>query len=140
MFNARRLFLHLSKKYCGKFDFKNICNDENIVILKECLGLDLNGFYCCSGLSRIIVLNKNISYCERRDWGWHELYHHFMSIDNANSLLNIRDERNATFFASLVRCPHIEIGDTVESVMDKYSASYAIAEARIEFELNQLAA
>jgi hypothetical protein len=140
MFNAHQLYLDLSESYDGKLDFKKICNDEHIVIMKEDLGEGMNGFYCCNGPFRIIVLNKNISYSERRDWGWHELYHHFKSINNLNPMLITRDERNATLFAALVRCPHIQFGDTIDSVMERYSVSPDLALIRIEFELNNLAA
>jgi hypothetical protein len=140
MFNAHHLYKHLSKIYGGKLDFKKICNDEHIVIMNEDLGEGMNGFYGCNGPFRVIVLNKKISYSERRDWGWHELYHHFKSINNTDPMLITRDERNATLFAALVRCPHIEVGDTIESVMERYSVSPDLALIRIEFELTKIAA
>lgn len=137
MYSAERLYRKLVEKYGTPLPYKKICGDEGIVLEKGDLGEVINGLYCRNNGVSLIVLSSRISYDERRDWGWHELWHHFNCFE-ASMHYATKEERHATYFAALCRIPRIQWNDTIAAVVDRYGVSPWIAKARIEFEAKKL--
>ena len=130
-------YSELQKKYDGTINFKRICADEQIIAVKGILPDGLNGFYVSNGIRKVIVLNKNISYEERRDWAFHELWHVFKSPNASNDHSSKKEEYKANLFAALCRAPVVRDGDTIESVKERYNCSTWLAKIRLEFELKK---
>jgi Zn-dependent peptidase ImmA (M78 family) len=127
----------LLKKYDGTINFKRICADEGILAVKGILPDGLNGFYISDGDRKVIVLSETISYEERRDWAFHELWHALKSPGGTIKHSSKKEEVKANLFASLCRAPVVREGDTIESIREKYNCSRWIAKVRLEFELKK---
>ncbi len=138
MFTVENLIERLKTRYNGAIPFKQICADEGIICTKAPLEDGLNGFYIAVNKHKIIVLNANLSYWERRDWAFHELWHYFCSPSGITSYqTNMKEEHKADEFAALCRIPKIRLGDTVESVCERYNVSPILAKIRIEYEMKK---
>lgn len=122
----------LKSKYGGSLPFKRICADEGIVIAKSNLEVGLGGFYLTNGKIRLIVLNQNLSYWERRGRAWHELYHALRSP--ATNGTDRREEARADLFAALVMAPIVENGETIDTLQERYNVSARLARIRLEYE------
>ncbi len=128
------LIAELKKKYNGELNFKRICSDENILPLKTKLPEAINGLYIQHDGLSFIILNEQLSKQERRDRGWHELYHHFRSVAR-----NAAEERRATLFAALIRIPAVREYDTLDTLSERHGTSKELAKMRIEYEQKKLA-
>lgn len=128
------LIAELKKRYDGELNFKKICADENILPLKTKLPETINGLYVQHNGLSFIILNELLSKQERRDRGWHELYHHFRSIAK-----NAAEEKRATLFSALIRIPAVRENDTIDTLSDRYGVSKELAKVRIEYEQKKLA-
>lgn len=137
MLSAERLYRKLVEQYGTPLPFKKICADELVMFEKGDLGETIHGMYARANGVSLLVLSSRISYNERRDWGWHELWHHFNSF-KATLHYAVKEERKATVFASLCRIPIIRWNDSIEAVIERYTVSPWIAKARIEFEVKKL--
>ncbi len=138
MLTAELLLKELQKKYGKKLNYKKICADEEIISIKEKLRDGINGFYAKVGLYKFIVLNESLPYAERRDWGWHELFHHFKSCNTPNEIFIKRDEINASLFASLVRIEAVIEDDTITTLVERYNVSPWLAKIRLDYELKKI--
>lgn len=127
----------LLERYNGTINFKRICADEGILAVKGVLPEGLNGFFISNEARKVIVLNEKISYEERRDWAFHELWHALKSPIGSNSNRSKKEEYKANLFAALCRAPLVKEGDTVESLRDRYGCSIWLAKTRLEFELKK---
>jgi Zn-dependent peptidase ImmA (M78 family) len=130
----------LKDRYNGAIPFKRICEDENIIITKAKLNDGVKGFYISVNGTHVILLNEKLTQEERRDWSFHELFHHFKSVPGATNHLyhsNKRDETKADLFAALCRAPDIIKGDTIETVAERYNVSRWLAKIRIEYEIKK---
>ena len=134
MRSAIDLVEDLKKKYEGVISFKRICECENILVIKVKLGEGVNGFYATSNGHRVMVLNANLPHHERRDWAFHELYHHFRTAPGLGEHRTRRDEQNADTFAALCRAPVVREGDSDESLMERYGVCRRLARIRIQIE------
>lgn len=131
----------LKSKYSGAVPFKDICKDEGIIITKARLDEGLKGFYISANSHKIIVLNQGLSFWERRDWAYHELWHHFASpntVSFASIHNNRKEESKANLFAALCRIPNVRNDDTIDSLCDRHNVSPILAKLRIEHELKKL--
>jgi len=128
----------LLDRYGGAIQFKRICEEEGIIILKAKLPDGMNGLSVANGKARVIVLNEGISFWERRDWAFHELWHVLKSPRRPGDRhQNKREEANANLFAALCRAPLVKEGDTIDSLMEKYNVCRSLAKLRIEFEMKR---
>ncbi len=134
------LYAELKRRYNGSLPFKKICEDEGIIAVKTKLDDGLNGFYISSNGHKVIVLNSAITYWERRDHAFHELYHHFKSPNSVTNQrhLSRREEARADLFAALCRIPSVREGDTVESIMERCSVCASLARIRLEYEIKKM--
>ena len=137
MYSAERLYRKLVEKYGTPLPYKKICSDEAIVLEKGDLGDGIHGVYCRTNGVSLIVLSSGISYDERRDWGWHEMWHHFNCFE-ASMHYAVKEEKKATTFAALCRVSTVTWNETIASVVERCSVSPWIAKARIEFEAKKL--
>ncbi|GEM_PF-2651857 len=131
----------LKTRYNGSIPFKRICEEENIIVTKAKLNDSVHSFYLSVNGYRVIIVNENLSYEERRDWSFHELWHHFKSVaDGTNSLYHsdTRDEKRANLFAALCRAPKVNEGDRIQDLAERYNISPWLAKIRIEYEINKL--
>ena len=130
-------YSELQTKYNGTINFKKICSDENIIAVKGILPEGLNGFFISKGTRKVIVLNERISFEERRDWAFHELWHALKSPGSRSDHNSVKEEYKANLFAALCRAPIVKEGDTIESLKERYNVSTWLAKIRIEFELKK---
>lgn len=137
MNTAEKLYLRLREKYGSTLPFKRICQDENIAVAKGDLGEGVFGMYLSVKGRKILLLNSKISKDERRDWAWHELYHHFFD-GVVDAHVATREESKATLFAALCRIPKVEWNDTIEAVVERFGVSPWLAKARIQCEVKKL--
>jgi len=139
MFTVENLIERLKTKYNGAIPFKQICADEGIICTKAPLEEGMNGFYISVNKHKIIILNETLSYWERRDWAFHELWHYFCSpsAETASYHTNNKEEHKANVFAALCRIPKVRIDDTVETVCERYNVSPILARLRIEYEMKK---
>ena len=128
------LIAELKKKYEGELNFKKICADENIIPLKTKLPETINGMYVKQDGLAFIILNEQLTHLERRDRGWHEMYHHFRSVSR-----NSGEEKRATLFAALIRIPNVRENDSIDTLSERYGVSKELAKVRIEYEQRKLA-
>jgi hypothetical protein len=138
MSNAVKLYKALQKIYGNTLPFRQICEDEKIIYLSVDLDPGINGMYVCINTYKAILLNNKLKKVERYDWAFHELYHHFMGVKNAQVHYAIKEECCATLFAALCRIPIIQWGDTLEWIVELYGVSPWLAKARIEYEQKEL--
>ncbi|NUN68862.1 MAG: hypothetical protein HUU02_04030 [Bacteroidetes bacterium] len=131
-------YQELLTKYSGTINFKRICADEEILAVKGILPDGLNGFFISDGDRKVIVLNEKISYEERRDWAFHELWHALKSPQSSTYHGSIKEEYKANLFAALCRAPVVREGDTIESVREKYNCSIWLAKFRLDYAVKQL--
>lgn len=127
------LISELKKKYNGELNFKKICADEGIIPMKANLPDAVNGLYIRHNGMAFIILNQDLTKEERRDRSWHELYHHFRSVDK-----NPVEEKRADLFAAIVRIPTVRENETIESLSEKYGVSKELAKARLVYEQKKL--
>ncbi|MEW6511848.1 MAG: ImmA/IrrE family metallo-endopeptidase [Bacteroidota bacterium] len=130
----------LKDRYGGVLSFKKICEEEGVIAAKAKLEDGLNGFSISSNARRVIVVNERLSYDERRDWAWHELYHILRGTAGQDRRASKREERAADLFAALCKIPVVREGDTVDMIVERYSVSRRLACIRIDFELKRSAA
>jgi hypothetical protein len=130
----------LKGRYGGVLSFKKICDEDRVIAAKAKLEDGLNGFSVCSDSRKVIVVNERLSFDERRDWAWHELYHILRGTSHQDRTGSKREERAADLFAALCRIPAVREGDTVDTLIDRYSVSRRLANLRIDFELRRTAA
>ena len=123
----------LKSKYGGTIPFERICADEGIVAVKAPLDEGVRGFYVVSNGHKVIVLNAKLKHSERRDWAFHELWHHFRSPSSTKHS-DRRDERRADLFAALCRIPNVREDDDLHSLVERFSVSRELARIRIEYE------
>ena len=134
MRSVEDLIEELKSKYGGSIPFKQICVDEGIVAVKADLEDGVNSFYIASNGNRVIVLNGHLNYHERRDWAFHELWHHFRSPSGHTKHGDRRQERCADLFAALCRIPAVKHGDEVSDLVDRFTVSPVLARIRLEYE------
>jgi hypothetical protein len=137
MRSVERFYLKLVEEYGTPLSFKTICEKEGIVHTKEGLSPDVFGVYVRVSGYRAIILNSSLSFQERRDWAWHELWHHFHD-STCTMHYAIKEERAATLFAALCRIPIVKWNDSIEALVDRHSVSPWLAKARIEYEAKKL--
>lgn len=137
MRSVERFYLKLIEEYGTPLSFKSICSREGIVHTKEGLSSDVFGIYIRSNGIRVIILNASLSFQERRDWAWHELWHHYHDFKPTIHYA-LKEEKSATLFAGLCRIPKVQWGDTIEAVVERHNVSPWLAKARIEFETKKL--
>lgn len=123
----------LRGRYDGELNFKKICADESIYTAKAKLPSSINGLYLKHGTIAFIILSDSLTREQRRDRAWHELYHHFRSVQK-----NPSEEKRAELFAALIRVPKIAENDTVETVSEAFGVSPFLAKVRIDFERKRL--
>lgn len=134
---VEKLVNDLKTRYKGSIPFKKICDDENIIVAKVDMGNSINGIYISKNGIRLILLNKSLSYWERRDYAFHELYHHFRSVNSSDAIVNKRDETRAQLFAAICRAPVIKEGDTPELLGERYNITRELATIRLKHELKK---
>ncbi len=137
MVSAVRLHTRLREKYGNTLPFKRICAEENIEIHRVDLDDGVWGMYVRVNGYPMILLSALISRAERRDWAWHELYHHFTTPSDGVQFAD-KNEKQATLFAALCRVQCVHWGDTLESLVERYQVSPWLAQARIEFEAKKI--
>ena len=123
----------LKEKYDGVISFKKICADEGILAVKTRLEDGVNAFSVADKNHKVIVLNERLSYWERRDWAFHELWHVLKSAAKSK-----KDESRADLFAALCRIPAIKEDDTLDSICERNNVSPKLAKVRMEFERKRL--
>ncbi len=140
MFTVENLVEKLKTKYGGSIPFKQICTDEGIIVTKAPLDEGMNGLYIAADRYRVIILNETLTYWERRDWAYHELWHYFCSpsTGHASYHTNLKEEHKADLFAALCRIPRVRQDDTVESLCERFNVSPKLAKLRYEYEVNRL--
>lgn len=125
----------LRDRYDGAIPFKQICIDEGIIATKAPLEDGVRGFYVRANSRKVILVNSRLKYAERRDWAFHELWHHFRSTGEGHSRHHDkREERRADLFAALCRIPAVRDGDGIDEVIERYGCSRELARIRIEYE------
>lgn len=127
----------LKSRYGGSLPFKRICEDQKIIVVVSDLEPTTDGFCARNGYHTVIVLNKNLGHWERRDRAWHEFWHAVKSP--ATHGHDRREETRANLFAALVRAPVVREGDTIDSLIERYSVSRSLAKIRLEYEMKKLA-
>lgn len=130
----------LKEEYGGLPSFKRLCEEHRITPVKADIEDGLRGLLVACDSFALIVLNAKISYEERRDHSWHELWHFFHS---PRQLLRCGhygrlEERKADLFAALCRIPCVRPGDNIDTITDRYNVSPWLAKIRIEHELKKL--
>jgi len=123
----------LKQKYGGVISFRRICADEGITAVKTRLEDGVNAFSVADKNHKVIVLNERLSYWERRDWAFHELWHILKSASQSK-----KEETRADLFAALCRIQAVRQDDTMESLCEKYNVSPKLAKIRMEFERRRL--
>ena len=123
----------LKSKYGGVISFKKICADEGITAVKTRLEDGVNAFSVADKSHKVIVLNEKLSYWERRDWAFHELWHVLKSASQSK-----KEEARADLFAALCRIQAIHDDDTIDSLCERYNVSPRLAKIRMEFERKRL--
>ncbi|MCI0706031.1 MAG: ImmA/IrrE family metallo-endopeptidase [Ignavibacteriae bacterium] len=123
----------LKEKYGGVISFNKICTDEGIVAVKANLEEGVNAFSVVDKNHKVIVLNQNLTYWERRDWAFHELWHVLKSASQSK-----KEEARADLFAALCRINGVRQDDTIDSLCERYNVSPKLAKVRIEFERKRL--
>ncbi len=127
----------LLQKYDGTINYNKICADEKILSVKGKLPEGLNGFFISNGSYKVIVLNEAISFFERRDWAFHELWHALKSPYRSDHHYSAKEDKKANLFASLCRAPVVREGETIDSLCEHYNVSKWLAKVRIECEIKR---
>jgi Zn-dependent peptidase ImmA (M78 family) len=127
----------LESKY-GAVNFKKICEIEGILYAKAKLPENVHGFYLSHNSTRVIVIDERLSKDERRDTGMHELYHALKSPNVSSRHATKKEHHKANIFAALVRAPEVKLGDTVETLCERYGVSPLLAKLRIEHERKKI--
>ena len=140
MFTVENLIERLKTKYNGAIPFKQICSDEGIIVTKAPLEEGLHGFFVAVNHHKLIVLNANLSYWERRDCAFHELWHYFCSPTEGQTAYHSdqKEEHKANVFAALCRVPRVRIDDNIQSLVERFNVSPALAKLRLEYEISKL--
>ena len=123
----------LKEKYGGVVSFKKICEDEGITAVKTRLDDGINAFSVVNKSHKVIVLNEKLSYWQRRDWAFHELWHVLKSASQSK-----KEEAKADLFAALCRIQGVREDDTMDSLCERYNVSPKLAKIRMEFERKRL--
>lgn len=137
MLSALKLYQRLRVRYNYTLSFKRICADEGIEVQVAPLDDGIHAMYIRANGYCVILISSGLSKAERRDWSWHELFHHFTSSGDGNRFA-LKQEHEATLFAAFCRIPSVHWGDTIVSIVERYQVSPWLAKARLEYEIKKL--
>jgi hypothetical protein len=138
MHTAEEVYEELKRRYGGRIDFETICEDHKVIAVKKMLDEGLNGFSVTANGHKIIVVSGALTWGQRRDWAYHELYHILKSPALSGYHTNRREEYRANLFAALCRIPVVYEHDTIHSIVERYGVSYQIAHIRMKHELRRI--
>lgn len=130
----------LKNRYGKTIPFKKICQDEGIIAVKTALEDGLDGISFRANGIKVMLLNKNSTKDERRDFAFHEMWHLLKSpTSQTTHHPGAKGEcKKADLFAALCRIPTVHAGDDISSLQDKWCVSVHLAKLRLEHELKKL--